>query len=190
MEFKNIENKCRMTHLSLYNAEYVTKKGTSKDYELVSRKHDMRTLDDLQSQKCDGIIMAVFTAAKDSILLEREFRPAVGDFIYNFPAGLIEEGETAEEAGIREVEEETGIRVDEVLYAMRPSYGAAGISNELTQILICTGSGVLGGHPEPNEEIEANWYSKTAVARLLDTAKFSARAQMLCYLWAHDMLNI
>ena len=57
-------------------------------------------------------------------------------------------------------------------------------------MLIATAKGQLGGHPEEDEEIEAAWYSKQAVLRLLNTAKFSARAQLLCSLWANDMLNI
>ena len=190
MELQKVEAKCHLQYLSLYGADYVNKAGEIKTYEFVSRKHDIVNLDDIQAQKCDGVVMAVFSSARDSILLEREFRPATGDYIYNFPAGLIEEGESAVDAGTREVDEETGINVDEVLHVLRPAYGAAGISNELTQLIICTGSGVLGGHPEPDEEIEANWYSKEAVRRLLDTAKFSARAQLLCHLWAYDMFNI
>ena len=34
---------------------------------------------------------------------------SVGDYVYNFPAGLIDEGETPEVAAKRELKEETGL---------------------------------------------------------------------------------
>lgn len=43
-------------------------------------------------------------------ILVRQHRPAIGRTLLEIPAGLIEEGETAEEAAIRECEEETGYR--------------------------------------------------------------------------------
>lgn len=43
-----------------------------------------------------------------SILLEKQFRPAVGKIAVEVPAGLIDAGESPSEAAIRELREETG----------------------------------------------------------------------------------
>ena len=43
---------------------------------------------------------------EDLVLLQKEFRMATNNWVYNFPAGLIDEGETPEEAAIRELKEE------------------------------------------------------------------------------------
>lgn len=42
------------------------------------------------------------------VVIEKQYRPPVGKVCIEFPAGLIDEGETVEECAIRELKEETG----------------------------------------------------------------------------------
>lgn len=48
------------------------------------------------------------------IVLQKQYRPPVDKLVIEFPAGLIDAGETPEQAAIRELKEETGY-VAEVL---------------------------------------------------------------------------
>ncbi len=52
--------------------------------------------------------------AGPEIVLQKQYRPPIGKTVIELPAGLIDEGETAEQAAIRELKEETGY-VAEVL---------------------------------------------------------------------------
>ena len=49
----------------------------------------------------------------DIVLIE-QFRPPVNANVIEFPAGLIDEGETAQQAAIRELNEETGFKGDNI----------------------------------------------------------------------------
>jgi mutator protein MutT len=55
------------------------------------------------------ISQAVITR-NNEVLMVRQYVQR-GDIVWNFPGGGIEEGETPEEACLREVEEETGFKV-------------------------------------------------------------------------------
>lgn len=42
------------------------------------------------------------------IVLQKQYRPPIDKIVIEVPAGLIDEGETAEQAAVRELKEETG----------------------------------------------------------------------------------
>jgi len=90
--------------LSLRKVEYTDAKGATKFWESVERTTKLPGVVD-----CVEII-AIFKkkGEADKILLVKQFRPPVGKFCVEFPAGLVDKGETAEEAARRELKEETG----------------------------------------------------------------------------------
>lgn len=57
-------------------------------------------------------VLALTPARKIPII--RQYRPAVEDFTWEFPAGTVEPGETAAASAAREFLEETGLEVDEL----------------------------------------------------------------------------
>ncbi len=56
-----------------------------------------------------GVGVIGFNAAGE-VLLEREYRHGVGEVIWQLPGGLADEGESLQEAALRELREETGYR--------------------------------------------------------------------------------
>jgi len=109
---------------------------------------------------------------------------AVGGFVYNFPAGLIDKGETPQEAGKRELKEETGLDVISIEDTLFDSYSAIGFSNETNAVIIGKADGTFAPSTSTLEEISAAWYTKAQVRGLLKDKHFAARTQAYCYLWS------
>lgn len=83
----------------------------------------------------DWVQVIALTPAGQFVMVE-QFRPGSRTVTTEFPAGLVEEGETAEECAARELEEETGHRGDriEVIGEVLPN--AALQNNRLFIVLI------------------------------------------------------
>lgn len=55
-----------------------------------------------------GILAIVEKPTGPEIILQKQYRPPVDKVCIEVPAGLVDEGETAEAAAVRELKEETG----------------------------------------------------------------------------------
>jgi len=97
--------------LSLRTISYTDQEGKARKWDVVTRTTKQ------SSDKADAVVIIPLlrhhhndTRKKDSIdtLLVEQYRPPVGQVTVEFPAGLIDEGETPEDAALRELREETG----------------------------------------------------------------------------------
>ena len=132
--------------------------------------------------------MTLTDESGERILVSREYRMATAQWIYNFPAGLIDPGETPEESAKRELREETGlqlVRIDDVL---DNSYSAIGFSNERNICVFGAAAGTFSKSTSDAEEIIPGWYTKAEMRKLLRTEAFAARTQAYCYAWANKQL--
>lgn len=55
-----------------------------------------------------GIVAILQKASGPELLLQKQFRPPINKVVIEVPAGLVDEGENAEESAVRELREETG----------------------------------------------------------------------------------
>lgn len=109
MIFKSIKKVHEGAFVHRYDISYETKDGRKKIYEMISRNPRIKTLEDLQKKEANSVVLILHDESGEKLLLNREFRLSMGDWIYSFPAGLIEPGETPEETARRELKEETGL---------------------------------------------------------------------------------
>lgn len=184
MKFKGIKKVHEGRFITSYNAEYETEAGNQKIYEMVSRDKNITSLEELKRDKCDAVVLIITSPDGGKLLLNKEFRMAVGDFAYNFPAGLIDAGETAEVAAARELWEETGLKLVSIEEVLPMSYSGVGITNERSCCVIGTAEGEFAPSTSDEEEIEARWYTKAEVKELLNSKNLAARTQAYCYWWA------
>ena len=185
MIYKGIRKLSEGRFITRYDVDYVTAEGHPKTYEIISRSKDIRTLEELQNKVPNAVVMILTDESGERILVNREYRMAMAQWLYNFPAGLIDPGETAEESARRELWEETGLRLTRIDDVLDNSYSAVGFSNERNICVFGTAEGTFRKSTSDAEEIVPGWYTRDEIKQLLRTEPFAARTQAYCYTWAY-----
>lgn len=183
MKLKKLDKIYQGHYLTYYIGYFELENGGIKEYEFVSRNSNL-TIETFGKNPPAGVGMVTFNVGKTKVLLQKEFRPATNRWVYNFPAGLIDKGETALDAAKREIKEETGLDLVKVDAVLSPSYASQGTSDELMQIVIGEVDGEISGSCFIEEEIKPNWYTKEEVRELLEEGAYmSVRTQMFLWQW-------
>ncbi|KAG6932380.1 nudix hydrolase 5, partial [Chelydra serpentina] len=97
--------------VKLEQTTYVDPSGKTRIWETVKRTTRK------EDSSADGVsVIPVLqrTLHYECIVLVKQFRPPMGGYCLEFPAGLIEGNESPESAALRELEEETGYKGDVV----------------------------------------------------------------------------
>jgi len=95
-----------------------------------------------------------------------QYRPPVGKFVVELPAGLIDDGETPEKAAIRELREETGYEAEGVLDSSSVVVNDPGMTNANMKLVILDVP--LDGEMEsPEQNLEAG---ETITRRVVEVA--------------------
>lgn len=125
-----LERQTNNKYLNLFEATYDSD-GKKIRYYIASRREE-GDLACQGSSKVDAVRAVPYYYEGDRcfVVLIKEFRYAVGDYIYATMAGLIDEGETAEEAVVRELAEEVGAKALKVQKTSGESFISAGMSDE------------------------------------------------------------
>lgn len=184
MVFKSIEKKLEAKYITRYDITYETIDKKQKVYEMISRDRNITSFEQLHEREADAVVLIMHDETGEKILLNKEFRLAVGEAVYNFPAGLIDAGEVPEQSAKRELKEETGLDLLEITDRICESYSAIGFSNEKNICIVGVAGGTFAPSTSTVEEIEAAWYTKAEIRELLKDQMFAARTQAYCYLWS------
>lgn len=185
MKFIGMEKVHDGRFIKRYNLLYETELGNQKVYEMISRR-ELNSFDDLTKSHSEAVVLIIHNSDKSKILLSKEYRMAVGGFVYNFPAGLIDPGETTEVAAKRELWEETGLNLTTIEDVWPECYSAVGFANEKSQVIVGTADGEFKPSTSDVEEIEAGWFTKEETLELMKEGNFAARTQAYCALWAQS----
>uniref|UniRef100_A0A3B4UQ02 ADP-sugar pyrophosphatase n=1 Tax=Seriola dumerili TaxID=41447 RepID=A0A3B4UQ02_SERDU len=135
--------------VKLEKTTYVDPAGNTRTWETVKRTTRQT------NTEADGVgIIALLkrTLHKDCVVMVKQFRPPLGCCTLEFPAGLIDEGETAEAAALRELKEETGYK-GEVVGVTPVTCLDPGLSNCTTQIVLVNINGDEAGNINPTQQL-------------------------------------
>lgn len=99
-----------------------------------------------------GSVMVVLLDS-GKILLEKQYRKAVGEEVIELPAGKRDPGENFIKAAERELQEETGYIAADIDY-LTTIYTSVGYSSERLDIFFCTQLTPGERHLDPTEDID------------------------------------
>lgn len=182
-----IKQNTRNRFLNHYELEAIHRDGTISPYYVASRAKDISELKAVtRKNKPDGVILyGVYGEQKDKVVLIRQYRYPLGGFVYEFPAGLVEECEDMMEAAIREMYEETGLAFlpREGGSYCRPFFTTIGMTDEScgTVYGYCSGE-PTNTHQEASEEIQVVIADREECRRIL---KEENVAIMCAYMLMH-----
>lgn len=139
----------------------------------------------------DAVVIVPYHTERDRLVITREYRVPLAGVEYGFPAGLVDDGETIQEATVRELYEETGLSVTRILKIGPPVYSSAGMSDESVSLVYveCTGEATSAGN-EGSEQIEVLFVSAQEAALLCrnPALKFDAKAWLVLTAFAEEAL--
>jgi len=114
-----------------------------------------------------GSVVVLAVDGESRVLLERQYRHSAGKFLYELPAGSLDEGEDPLAAGKRELLEETGYSARKwkrILYF----WPSPGFLAETMTVYLARGLQPGDAHPEDDEVIEVEFVPlKKAVAMVV-----------------------
>ncbi len=171
--------------LNLYEMDALTNTGAPFNYYFASRNSEEK-LPLLTGKLCSNgiVIYPIWKRNPEKIVMIRQYRYPLDAWLYELPAGLIDEGETASEAAVREMKEETGLTFTPYEGGnpsfRRPVYLGAGLTDETSTSVFGYADGEISGRfRESTESIEVLLVDKKEAARILKEERVSLRAAFL-----------
>ena len=159
--------------VNLYHVQGKNRVGKPLNYYVASRA---KTIEQMKLKtkvnRPDGVIIySLYGEKRDKVILVKQYRVTIDDYIYEFPAGLVEENEDYHQAAIREMHEETGldfqpIQAEECFE--QPYFTTIGMTDESCASVYGYATGTISRqYMEESEEIEVVLADREEVARIL-----------------------
>lgn len=159
-------------YLNLFELQASFRDGKTAPYYVSSRRRQPEDLKAVcHSNRADGVILyGVYGENQDRLVLIRQYRYPIGGYCYEFPSGLIDPGENAIQAGIREMYEETGLRFTprEGGFCQRPFFTSVGMTDECCAMVCgCCSGTPTNCHQEDTEDIQVVLADREECKRIL-----------------------
>ena len=118
-----------------------------------------------------GSVVIIPVTDDGEIILVRQYRPAIGRWAWELPAGSLKPGEEVEQAAARECQEEIGL-IPKTLEKVGAFYPTPGYCDEEMNFYVASGlrtpgSGDTDAHADEDEDSEAKPMSRARIAEMI-----------------------
>lgn len=97
----------------------------------------IRQWEAVERVNCSGIVVVIPITKDKEVVFIRQFRPVLGKYVVEFPAGLNDREESLIEVAKRELVEETGLFSENILFLAEGPV-SSGLSTEVLTVFIAT----------------------------------------------------
>lgn len=186
-----IEQLTNLKYLNMFKATYKLDNNKDVEYCFSSRKNkkDLVVFGKLKSDAV-RVLPYIIENGKKHVVLIKEFRYPINNYIYSTPAGIIEEGETSIQTVVRELEEEIGATVIALEKVQDMAYSSAGMTDESLELYEAE---VSLNKLQNLEETEDITFLKVELNDLLDFVnnnQFELQSAMLLKMFYYKYLEL
>lgn len=127
--------------------------------------------------------VAILAADGDGcVYLVSQYRHAVGETLYEIPAGLVEEGESNAETASRELQEEAGLKPGS-LREIFTLYSSPGFSDEKIVFFLATDLTPSKLPQDDDECVIANKFSLSEIRRMIEDGRINDAKTVAALCW-------
>jgi ADP-ribose pyrophosphatase len=181
MHIQKIEQLTHEKWLNLYAATF-EHDGHNGRWVYASRQSQPQT-----KHSAEAVIIVPVQRMRNKpprLVMVKEFRIPVGDYVYAFPAGLIDPGESIEEAARRELREETGLEVVAV-------HRVTQLTDEAVSMIFVDARAMPKKQPklDASEDLQVLLLDFPAICRLCDDRSVRIEARAWTILYSYQQLG-
>lgn len=144
---------------------------------------------DLVHHSGSVVVLAVDTSGpRPRVLLERQYRHAAGDYLWELPAGRIDPGEKELKAAQRELIEETGYRASHWRRILK-FYASPGFVAETMAVYLATGLQTGAAEPEDDEVIHKRMVPLPAAVKMVLKGTIRDAKTICSILWLEHTVS-
>ncbi len=171
-KLKEVSQETSHPFLNYFTLTYEVDGKSDYKYFLASRHNKNDLLPCTHNlDKPDGVLILLYyldNEGKASFLLTKQFRPAMGTYVYSMPAGLMDESdENIIEVAKREALEEAGANIEDIEIISEGGPTSSGLSDETNAIVLARITSFDKQKLEEYEDIQTKLVSRDEALDLL-----------------------